>query len=118
MIGLYIKIAFIMMAVFGVLIIVVPAVYTLWSYITHIGKGNDFGSWCWENDYVLKNLEEFFTSLHAYDAEEISVSVICIILALSIFWMFGIPVFIYWTHCFVKKIQNEKYEDAVKNEDN
>ncbi len=111
----YLQIALIMMVVFSVLMVGVPIAYTTIAYLSYIGKGHDYGSWRWKDDYLLKNLDEFFDSINAYDCEDRTIAIIVFILAFSVLWGFGVPIFIYWVHCMVKKIRNEQYNDVVNN---
>ncbi len=113
MIWLYFKIAIFVCCALSVLVTVFPLSYWAIMYLKHVGEGNDFGSWDIGDDPLYKNLDDFFDSVSADWTDERVSCILVMMIMISLLWVIGVPIFVYWLKCIIKKVKNDLYEEAT-----
>ena len=84
-----------MFVLFTSLVIIIPLIYMMFSYLNFVGKGHSFNEYNWRDDDFLVVINEFYISIEAYNKEDRLLGTLVIIGILSVFWVVGVPLFLY-----------------------
>lgn len=117
MVMTYFGIALKMLIVFSLVVYGMPVVYWFFSYMNHVADGNDFDSYDWQKDDYLDALDDFCDVIGARTADDRVGASIMIVALLSVFWIIGIPVVLYFFYVLHAKVKNNRYDKLQEEMD-